>query len=62
VTDRLNAADVAFFYLEGRTTPQHVGGLAVLTVPDGGFDYDRLVRLLHERISLAPRYRQRSHW
>jgi WS/DGAT/MGAT family acyltransferase len=59
VSDRLNAADVAFFYLEGPTTPQHVGGLAVLTVPEGGFDYERLVRLLHERISLAPRYRQR---
>ena len=59
MSDRLNAADVAFFYLESRTTPQHVGGLAVFTVPDGGFDYDRLVRLLRERISLAPRYRQR---
>lgn len=59
VSDRLTSADVAFFYLEGRTTPQHVGALAIFTVPDGGFDYDRLVRLLSERISLAPRYRQR---
>jgi WS/DGAT/MGAT family acyltransferase len=59
VSDRLSSADVAFFYLEGRTTPQHVGGLAIFTVPDGGFDYDRLVRLLSERISLAPRYRQK---
>jgi diacylglycerol O-acyltransferase / wax synthase len=58
MSDRLSTADVAFFYLEGRTTPQHVGGLAVFAAPDG-FDYDRLVRLLEERISLAPRYRQR---
>jgi diacylglycerol O-acyltransferase / wax synthase len=58
VHDRLTSADVAFFYLEAPSTPQHVGGLAVFDVP-GGFDYDRLVRLLEERISLVPRYRQR---
>jgi diacylglycerol O-acyltransferase len=58
VSDRLSSADAAFFYLEGPTTPQHVGGVAVFSAPDG-FDYDRLVRLLEERISLAPRYRQR---
>ena len=56
--ERLSSADVAFLYLERRTTPQHVGGLAIFTAPDG-FDYDRLVRLLEERISLAPRYRQK---
>jgi WS/DGAT/MGAT family acyltransferase len=59
MTERLSPADVAFFYLEGRTTPQHVGGLAVFDAPSEGFDYDRLVRLLEERISLVPRYRQR---
>jgi diacylglycerol O-acyltransferase / wax synthase len=59
VSDRLSAADVAFFYLEGPTTPQHVGALAILAAPGGGFDYDRLVRLIEERISLAPRYRQK---
>jgi diacylglycerol O-acyltransferase / wax synthase len=58
VSDRLSAADAAFFYLDGPTTPQHVGGIAILSAPDG-FDYDRLVRLIEERISLAPRYRQK---
>ena len=58
MSERLSSADVAFLYLERRTTPQHVGGLAIFTAP-GGFDYDRLVRLLEERISLAPRYRQK---
>ncbi|HEY2299802.1 MAG TPA: wax ester/triacylglycerol synthase family O-acyltransferase [Jatrophihabitans sp.] len=58
MSDRLSAADVAFLYLEGPTTPQHVGGLAVFTAP-AGFDYDRLVRLIDERIALAPRYRQK---
>ncbi|MDQ2751309.1 MAG: wax ester/triacylglycerol synthase family O-acyltransferase [Pseudonocardiales bacterium] len=59
MTERLSSADVSFFYLEGRTTPQHVGGLAVFAPPAEGFDYDRLVRLLEERIVLVPRYRQK---
>jgi diacylglycerol O-acyltransferase / wax synthase len=59
MSERLSSADVSFFYLEGRTTPQHVGGIAVFTPPADGFDYDRLVRLLEERISLVPRYRQK---
>ncbi|MGI8677359.1 MAG: WS/DGAT/MGAT family O-acyltransferase [Jatrophihabitans sp.] len=59
MTERMSSADVAFLHRETRTTPQHVGGLAVFTAPPAGFDYDRLVRLLEERISLAPRYRQK---
>lgn len=57
--ERLSSADVSFFYLEGRTTPQHVGGLALFEPPPDGFHYERLVRLLEERISLVPRYRQK---
>ena len=59
VSERLSAADVSFLHLEGRTTPQHVGGLAVFQAPPEGFDYERLVRLLEERIALVPRYRQK---
>ena len=59
MTDRLSALDVSFFYLEGRTTPMHVGGLAIFEVPGHGFDYERLVDLLEDRISLVPRYRQK---
>jgi WS/DGAT/MGAT family acyltransferase len=55
----MSSVDVAFLHRESRTAPQHVGGLAVFTAPPHGFDYDRLVRLLEERISLAPRYRQK---
>ncbi|MBE7187833.1 wax ester/triacylglycerol synthase family O-acyltransferase [Jatrophihabitans endophyticus] len=57
--ERMTPADVAFLLRETRTSPQHVGQLAVFRTPAGGFDYDRLVRLLEERISLAPRYRQK---
>jgi diacylglycerol O-acyltransferase len=62
MTDRLSSLDVSFLYLEGRTTPMHVGGLAVfqpLAGTDGDFDYERLVGLLEQRIALVPRYRQK---
>ena len=59
MTERMTSADVAFLHRETRTAPQHVGGLAVFAPRPGGFEYDRLVRLLEERISLAPRYRQK---
>jgi WS/DGAT/MGAT family acyltransferase len=59
MTARLSAPDVSFLYLEGRTTPMHVGGLAIFEVPDDGFDYERLVELIEDRISLVPRYRQK---
>ena len=57
--DRLSAADVSFLYLEGRTTPMHAGGLAIFASPGDGFDYERLVELIEDRISLVPRYRQK---
>ncbi len=60
--DRLNALDVTFLYLEEPTTPMHVGGMAVFMLPETGFDYDRLVRLIRKRIAFVPRYRQRIRW
>lgn len=59
MTERMSSADVAFLHRETRNAPQHVGGLAIFAPRPGGFEYDRLVRLLEERISLAPRYRQK---
>ncbi len=59
MADRLSALDVTFLYLEEPTTPMHVGGLAVFQPPQEGFDYDRLVTLIEDRISLVPRYRQK---
>ncbi len=62
MTDRLSALDVSFLYLEGRTTPMHVGGLAIFEPPPGGLDYERLVALIEQRIALVPRYRQKIAW
>ena len=62
MADRLSALDVSFLYLEEPTTPMHVGGLAVFQPPQEGFDYDRLVTLIEDRISLVPRYRQKIRW
>jgi WS/DGAT/MGAT family acyltransferase len=60
--DRLSPLDVSFLYMEEPTTPMHVGGVANFEVPDSGFDYERLVRLIRDRIGLVPRYRQRVRW
>jgi diacylglycerol O-acyltransferase / wax synthase len=62
VTDRLSALDVSFLYMETPTTAMHVGGVAVFEPPAEGFDYDRLVELISQRIGLVPRYRQKVRW
>ncbi|MEK6442512.1 WS/DGAT/MGAT family O-acyltransferase [Pseudonocardia sp. T1-2H] len=56
---RLSALDASFLYLEQATTPMHVGGVAIFRRPKNGLDYDRLVELVEQRISLVPRYRQK---
>jgi WS/DGAT/MGAT family acyltransferase len=60
--DRLSPLDVSFLYLESETTPMHVGGVCVLEPPPEGFDYDRLVRIITDRIALVPRFRQKVRW
>ena len=57
--DRLSASDASFLYAEDATTPMHVGAVLLVNPPGGGFDYDLFVELINERLSLAPRYRQR---
>ena len=59
MVDRLSAEDASFLYLEDPATPMHVGGVTIFREAAAGFDYDRLVSLIRERISMAPRYRQR---
>jgi WS/DGAT/MGAT family acyltransferase len=40
----------------------HVGGVAILEQPEGGFDFDRLMGVISDRISQVPRYRQVVKW
>jgi diacylglycerol O-acyltransferase / wax synthase len=54
----LTALDASFLYLEGSTTPMHVGSVMVFQLPEQGFDYEHLVSLISNRISVVPRYRQ----
>ena len=49
---RLSALDASFLYLEEGSTP-------IFKRPKAGFDYDRLVELIEQRIALVPRYRQK---
>jgi hypothetical protein len=59
VSDRLTPLDVSFLYLEEPTTVMHVGSVMIFDAPEGGFDYDQLVRHISARIAFVPRYRQR---
>ena len=61
MSERLRPRDLAFLAVESPTTPMHN---ATVEIFDGtsGFDYDRLVELVADRIAFVPRYRQRLQW
>jgi diacylglycerol O-acyltransferase / wax synthase len=62
MTERLRSADLAFLAAESPSTPMHNATLEVFSPPADdrdGFDYDRLVGLIGDRIAFVPRYRQR---
>ena len=59
MADRLSSLDSSFLYLEGATTPMHVGSLTLFQEQSGTIDHDRLVKLIRDRIAYVPRYRQR---
>ena len=58
MTERLRPEDMAFLVTESASTPMHNATLEIFE-PGGGFDYDRLVALVADRIAFVPRYRQR---
>lgn len=59
MADRLSPLDVSFLYLEGPSTPMHVGSVATFRTPPEGFDHQRLLALVQARLAAVPRYRQR---
>jgi len=59
MSERLRPDDLAFLVTESASTPMHNATLEVFEPPPDGFDYDRLVGLIGDRIAFVPRYRQR---
>ena len=59
MTERLRPRDVAILAEESASTPMHNATIEIFEPGRSGFDYARLVRLVQERISFVPRYRQR---
>ncbi|HEY9565572.1 MAG TPA: wax ester/triacylglycerol synthase family O-acyltransferase, partial [Nocardioides sp.] len=57
--NRLRPRDIAFLAEESRTSPMHNATLEIFEPGDSGFDYQRLVDLIDERVAFVPRYRQR---
>src|SRR4051812_30775385 len=56
---RLTALDVSMLALDTAHTPRHVGTVDVFETGPEGFDYERLIALIRQRIDFVPRYRQR---
>ena len=56
---RLTPLEVSLLALDTAHTPGHVGTVDVFDAGPEGFDYERLVALIRERIAFVPRYRQR---
>lgn len=59
MSERLRPRDVAVLAEESASTPMHNATVEIFDPGDSGFDYARLVRLVEDRISFVPRYRQR---
>ena len=59
MSERLPAADMAFLATESARTPMHNATLEVFEPGRDGFDYERLLGLVADRIAFVPRYRQR---
>jgi diacylglycerol O-acyltransferase len=58
MTDRLSPLDASFLFMEEPTTAMHVGGVMTFDATPG-FDPDRFIALIGERLAAVPRYRQK---
>jgi diacylglycerol O-acyltransferase / wax synthase len=59
MSERIRPRDLAFLTAETASAPLHNATIEIFEPGDSGFDYDRLVALIQDRISFVPRYRQR---
>jgi diacylglycerol O-acyltransferase len=58
MTERLQPDDLAFLAAESASSPMHNATLEVFQPGKEGFDHDRLLALVADRIAFVPRYRQ----
>ena len=56
---RLTPLEVSLLALDTAHTPSHVGAVHIFDARPDGFEYERLIALIHERLAFVPRYRQR---
>ena len=54
MSERLRPRDLAFLELETPTTPRHNATIEVFEPGESGFDYDRFVALILDRIPFVP--------
>src|SRR6478752_3890569 len=59
VPQRLSPLEVSMLALDTAHTPGHVGTMDIFEPGPEGFDYERLIALVRQRIEFVPRYRQR---
>lgn len=59
MSERLRPADLAFLADETASSPMHNATLEVFEPSSEGFDYEKLLAVIADRIAFVPRYRQR---
>ncbi|MFC4785414.1 WS/DGAT/MGAT family O-acyltransferase [Nocardioides sp. MAHUQ-72] len=59
MSERLRPRDLAFLAAESPSTPLHNATVEIFEPGDSGFDHERLLELIEDRVSFVPRYRQR---
>lgn len=59
MSERLRPTDLAFLAQESASAPMHNATLDVFAPGREGFDYERLLALIADRLAFVPRYRQR---
>jgi diacylglycerol O-acyltransferase len=59
MSERLGPADLAFLADDAVSSPMHNATLEIFEPATDGFDYDKLLAVIADRIAFVPRYRQR---
>ncbi|HSE54951.1 MAG TPA: wax ester/triacylglycerol synthase family O-acyltransferase [Nocardioidaceae bacterium] len=59
MSERLRPADMAFLADESASAPMHNATLEIFEPSGEGFDYEKLLAVIADRIAFVPRYRQR---